>query len=319
MQIGYKLFAEDVAPKELIRRAVEAERAGFDFVEISDHFHPWLPEHQHSSFAWAILSAIAAKTDTLRLATGVTCPSIRYHPAIIAQAAATLQIISDGRFTLGVGAGERLSERIVGQGWPEVGDRHRRLREALEIIRMLWSGGTHSYRGEFLDLVDARVYDLPETLPDIVVAAGGPQAAALAAELGDGLFATDPDASLVEAWTAAGGDGPRWCEVPTAFAPTARAGAEAAHERFRFGPLGWKVLAELPDPAAFDQATQAIGVDAMEEAFACGPDVEVHAAAFQQFRDAGFDHLTLMDASTDPDAFMGFFQDELGPRLRQSA
>lgn len=319
MQIGYKLFAEDVAPKELIRRAVEAERAGFDFVEISDHFHPWLPEHQHSSFAWAILSAIAAKTDTLRLLTGVTCPSIRYHPAIIAQAAATLQIISDGRFTLGVGAGERLSERIVGQGWPEVGDRHRRLREALEIIRLLWSGGTHSYRGDFLTLQDARVYDLPETLPEIVVAAGGPQAAKLAAELGDGVFATDPDGSLIEAWTAAGGDGPRYCEVPTAFAPDARAGAEAAHARFRFGPLGWKVLAELPDPAAFDQATQAIRVEDMEEAFACGPDVEVHVAAFREFRDAGFDHLALMDGGPDPDAFFGFFQDELGPRLRASA
>ena len=319
MQIGYKLFAEDVAPKELIRRAVEAERAGFDFVEISDHFHPWLPEHQHSSFAWAILSAIAAKTETLRLATGVTCPSIRYHPAIIAQAAATLQIISDGRFTLGVGAGERLSERIVGQGWPEVGDRHRRFREALEIIRLLWSGGTHSYRGDFLTLQDARVYDLPETLPEIVVAAGGPQAAALAAELGDGLFSTDPDASLIEAWTAAGGDGPSYCEVPTAFAPDVRAGAEAAHERFRFGPLGWKVLAELPDPTAFDQATQSIRVEDMEEAFACGPDVERHVEVFSEFREAGFDHLVLMDASTDPDAFMGFFQDELGPRLRQSA
>jgi G6PDH family F420-dependent oxidoreductase len=317
MQIGYKLFAEDVAPNELIRRAVEAERAGFDFVEISDHFHPWLPEHQHSPFAWAILSAIAAKTSTLRLATGVTCPSIRYHPAIIAQAAATLQIISDGRFTLGVGAGERLSERIVGQGWPEVGDRHQRLREALEIIRLLWSGGTHSYRGDFLELHDARVYDLPDALPEIVVAAGGPQAAALAAELGDGLFATEPDASLLEAWRAAGGDGPRYGEVPTAFAPDERAGAEAAHRRFRFGPLGWKVLAELPDPTAFDQATKHVRVDDMTDAFACGPDVDRHAEVFGQFADAGFDHLALMDGGPDPDAFFAFFADELGPRLRQ--
>ncbi|WP_306232698.1 TIGR03557 family F420-dependent LLM class oxidoreductase [Agrococcus beijingensis] len=317
MQIGYKLFAEDVAPNELIRRAVEAERVGFDFVEISDHFHPWLPEHQHSPFAWAILSAIAAKTLTLRLATGVTCPSIRYHPAIIAQAAATLQIISDGRFTLGVGAGERLSERIVGQGWPEVGDRHQRLREAIEIIRLLWSGGTHSYRGEFLELHDARVYDLPDALPEIVVAAGGPQAAALAAELGDGLFATDPDASLLEAWRAVGGDGPRYGEVPTAFAPDERAGAEAAHRRFRFGPLGWKVLAELPDPTAFDQATQHVRVDDMTDAFACGPDVERHVEVFDGFREAGFDHLALMDGGPDPDAFFAFFADQLGPRLRQ--
>ncbi|MFC7431068.1 MULTISPECIES: TIGR03557 family F420-dependent LLM class oxidoreductase [unclassified Agrococcus] len=316
MQIGYKLFAEDVDPKELVRRAVEAERAGFDFVEISDHFHPWLPEHEHSSFAWAVLATIAAKTETLRIATGVTCPSVRYHPAIIAQAAATLQILSDGRFTLGVGAGERLSERIVGQGWPEVGDRHARLREALEIIRLLWSGGTHSYRGEHLQLVDARVYDLPEQLPPIVVAAGGPQAARLAADLGDGLFSTDPDASLVEAWTAAGGSGPRYAEAPTAFAPDVRAGAEAAHRRFRFGQLGWKVLAELPDPTAFDQATQAVRVEDMEEAFACGPDVERHVEVVRPFVEAGFDNVALMDASEDPDAFMAFFADELGPRLR---
>lgn len=316
MQIGYKLFAEDVDPKELVRRAVEAERAGFDFVEISDHFHPWLPEHEHSSFAWAVLATIAAKTETLRIATGVTCPSVRYHPAIIAQAAATLQILSDGRFTLGIGAGERLSERIVGQGWPEVGDRHARLREALEIIRLLWSGGTHSYRGEHLQLVDARVYDLPETLPEIVVAAGGPQAARLAAELGDGLFSTDPDASLVEAWTAAGGSGPRYAEAPTAFAPDVRSGAEAAHRRFRFGQLGWKVLAELPDPTAFDQATQAVRVEDMEEAFACGPGVERHVEVVQPFVEAGFDNVALMDASEDPDAFMAFFANELGPRLR---
>ncbi|GEK81040.1 TIGR03557 family F420-dependent LLM class oxidoreductase [Agrococcus baldri] len=319
MEIGYKLFAEDVAPKELIRRAVEAERAGFDFVEISDHFHPWLPEHRHSAFAWSILAAIAAQTQTLRLATGVTCPSVRYHPAIIAQAAATTQIISDGRFTLGIGAGERLSERIVGAGWPEVGDRHRRLREALEIIRMLWRGETCSYRGEFLRLEDARVYDLPETLPEIVVAAGGPQAAELAAELGDGLFATDPDPELIAAWERAGGSGPRYNEVPLAFAPDERAGAEAAHRRFRFGPLGWKVLAELPDPAAFDQATQTVRVEDMQEAFACGPDVERHVEVFEQFRGAGFDHLALNDAGDDPDGFFAFFADELGPRLRADA
>lgn len=319
MQFGYKLFAEDVAPKELIRRAVEAERAGFDFVEISDHFHPWLPEHRHSAFAWSILAAIAAKTETLRLATGVTCPSIRYHPAIIAQAAATTQIISDGRFTLGVGAGERLSEHIVGAGWPEVGDRHRRLREALKIIRLLWEGGTHSYRGEFLKLEDARVYDLPERLPQIVIAAGGPQAARLAAEAGDGIFATDPDASLLRAWADAGGSGPRYGEVPLSFAPDERAGAEAAHRRFRFGVLGWKVNAELPDPTAFDQATQTVRIDDMQEAFACGPDVERHLEVFAPFRDAGFDHLALNDAGDDPDGFFEFFANELRPRLRGDA
>ncbi len=163
MQIGYKLAAEAFGPTELIRQAVRAEAAGFDFVEISDHYHPWLDIQGHSPFAWTVLGAIAARTERIGLATGVTCPTVRYHPAIIAQAAATLALVSEGRFTLGVGSGERLNEHVVGTGFPEsVHERHRRLREALEIIRLLWRGGYQSYRGEYLQLSDARVFDLPD-------------------------------------------------------------------------------------------------------------------------------------------------------------
>ena len=161
MQIGYKLATEAFGPKELIRQAVLAERAGFDFVEMSDHYHPWLEAQGHSPFTWNLLSAIAMKTERIGLVTGVTCPSVRYHPAIIAQAAATLAIISDGRFTLGVGAGERLNEHVVGLGFPGAGVRHERFREALEIIRLLWQGGYQSYEGRYLQLEDARVFDLP--------------------------------------------------------------------------------------------------------------------------------------------------------------
>jgi alkanesulfonate monooxygenase SsuD/methylene tetrahydromethanopterin reductase-like flavin-dependent oxidoreductase (luciferase family) len=188
MQIGYKLASEGFGPNELIRQAVRAEEAGFDFVEMSDHFHPWLDAQGHSPFTWTVLGAIAARTERIGLATGVTCPTVRYHPAIIAQAAATLALVSQDRFTLGVGAGERLNEHIVGQGFPAVHDRHARLREALEIIRLLWSGGYHSYDGRHLRLEDARVFDLPERLPLIAVACSGPVSARIAAELGDGLF-----------------------------------------------------------------------------------------------------------------------------------
>jgi G6PDH family F420-dependent oxidoreductase len=188
MKFGYKLAAEGFGPKELIEQAVHAERAGFDFVEISDHYHPWLDVQGHSPFAWTVLGAIAAKTERIGLATGVTCPTVRYHPAIIAQAAATLQITSDNRFTLGIGAGERLNEHVVGQGFPSVRGRHERLHEALEIIKLLWQGGYQSYEGKHLQLEDARVFDLPDQLPVIAVAAGGKKAATLAAELGDGLF-----------------------------------------------------------------------------------------------------------------------------------
>ena len=176
MKLGYKLFSEGCGPNELVRQAVRAEEVGFDFVEISDHFHPWLYDHGHSPFAWSVLGSIAASTERLELSTGVTCPSIRYHPAIVAQAAATVALLSDGRFTLGVGSGEQLNEHIVGRGWPSVTERHEVFREALEIIRLLWSGGYQSYEGKYLQLEDARVFDLPETPPPIVVAIGGPRA-----------------------------------------------------------------------------------------------------------------------------------------------
>src|SRR3712207_2191063 len=208
MRIGYKLAAEGFGPKHLIQQAIRAEQAGFDFVEISDHYHPWLDVQGHSPFAWNVLSAIAVRTGTLGLATGVTCPSVRYHPAIIAQAAATLAIVSDGRFTLGVGSGERLNEHVVGQGFPSVRGRHERFREALEIIKLLWQGGYQSYEGKHLQLEDARVFDLPDRLPDIAVAVSGPESVKIAIELGDGLFATEPKKGLVERYAQGGGAGP---------------------------------------------------------------------------------------------------------------
>jgi G6PDH family F420-dependent oxidoreductase len=316
MQIGYKLFAEGYDPNEIVRQAVEAERAGFDFVEVSDHFHPWLHSHGHSGFAWSMLAAIAAKTERIGLATGVTCPSIRYHPAIVAQAAATTAILSDGRFVLGVGAGEQLNEHVVGRGWPSVTERHELLREALEIIRLLWSGGYRSYEGKHLRLEDARVFDLPGEQVPIAVAIGGKRGAAIAAELGDGIFATDPDAELIGAYEAAGGNGRKYAEVPLSWAPDEDAAAKSAHEMFRFGVLGWKVLTELPNPVNFEAATELVDVDTMREGFACGPDVERHLEVARRFADAGFDHLALINAGPDPDGFFEFFSEELATRLK---
>src|SRR5690606_6377281 len=189
MRIGFKLMAEQYGPRELVRQAVRAEEVGFDFVEISDHFHPWLHDQGHSPFAWVVLSAIAERTERIRIGTGVTCPILRYHPAVIAQASATIALLSKGRHFLGIGAGERLNEHVVGDGWPAVSQRHAMLREALEIIRLLWSGGYHSYDGEYLALEDARVFDLPETPPELIVALSGKSSASVAADLGDGMFA----------------------------------------------------------------------------------------------------------------------------------
>jgi G6PDH family F420-dependent oxidoreductase len=177
---------------------------------MSDHYHPWLEAQGHSGFTWSLLAAVAAKTERIGLATGVTCPSVRYHPAIIAQAAATLAIISDGRFTLGAGAGERLNEHVTGTGFPGRRVRHERLREALEIIRLLWQGGYQSYEGKHLQLEDARVFDLPAQPPPIAVAAGGPEATTIAADLDDALFATEPDGDLITTWRELGGHGPAY-------------------------------------------------------------------------------------------------------------
>lgn len=317
MKIGYKLSAEAFGGPELVRQAIAAERAGFDFVEISDHFHPWLEVQGHSPFAWSVLSAIAVQTERIGLATGVTCPTVRYHPAIIAQAAATVQILSEGRFTLGVGSGERLNEHVVGRGFPAAAARQAMLREAVDIIRSLWSGGYHSYDGRHLQLEDARLFDLPEEQPPIVVAAGGPSAARLAAQVGDGLFATEADPELVDVWREHGGHGPRYAEVPLAWAPTENQAAEAAWETSRWAVTGWPVMSELPNPVNFEAATTTVQLDDIRGQFACGPDVARHLEVARPFVDAGFDHLVAQNAGPDPDGFMSFFAQELAEPLRE--
>ncbi|MGW5555700.1 TIGR03557 family F420-dependent LLM class oxidoreductase [Micromonospora sp. NPDC003944] len=316
MQIGYKLASEGYGPQEIIRQAVLAERAGFDFVEMSDHFHPWLDAQGHSSFTWSVLGAIAAQTSTLGLATGVTCPTVRYHPAIIAQAAATMALISDGRFTLGVGAGERLNEHVVGQGFPSVRGRHERLREALQIIRLLWQGGYQSYEGRHLQLEDARVFDLPDTLPVIAVAASGEASARLAAELGDGLFATEADASIVEHYRRAQGSGPRYAEVPLAWATDEQQAVQAVMQTSRWLVTGWKVMSELPNPVNFDAASAHVEEKHIRQLFAVGPDPEPHVAKVRSYVEAGFDHIVLQNAGPDPDGFLDFFAGDLSARLR---
>ncbi|GGK42020.1 TIGR03557 family F420-dependent LLM class oxidoreductase [Nocardia camponoti] len=319
MQIGFKLIAEAFSPKDIVRQAVRAEQVGFDFVEMSDHFHPWLDVQGHSPFAWSTLGAIAERTDRIGLATGVTCPIIRYHPAIIAQAAATTAILSDGRFTLGIGAGERLNEHIVDEGFPPTPIRHHMLREALEIIRLLWQGGYRSYYGEYLSLADARVWDLPETPPVIAVAAGGHRAAEIAAELGGAMFAVEPDPALVRAYQDAGGDGPRYLEIGVAYADTPEAGAEAALRTNRFALGGWKVMSELPNPANFAAASTTVRASDMRAAMVCGNDPSDYVDVVRTARDAGYDRIALMNVGPNMDAFFDFYQSELDGALRKLA
>ncbi|MCA1224235.1 TIGR03557 family F420-dependent LLM class oxidoreductase [Streptomyces sp. 8L] len=317
VEVGYKLSAETYGPKELIRQAIRAEAAGFDFVEISDHFHPWLNSQAHSPFAWSVLGAVAASTERIHLATGVTCPTVRYHPAIIAQAAATVALISDGRFTLGVGSGERLNEHIVGPGFPAtVSERHSRLREAVEIIRLLWSGDYHSYEGRYFQIADARIFDLPSDSPHIAIAAGGAQAAKLAGELGDALFATEPKAAVVHAYRNEGGTGPKYAEVPVSWAADEGDAVRAAHEKWRLALMGWKVMSELPNPVNFEAASTTVREEDIRRNFACGTDLEHFVSAAKTFAHAGFDHIVLQNFGADPDGFLDFCSGGLVDRVR---
>lgn len=311
-KFGYKLMTEEHGPKALVQNAVLAEAAGFDFVSISDHFHPWLEAQGHSPFAWSVLGAIANATSSVGITTGLTCPIIRYHPAIIAQAAATLALLSDGRFTLAVGAGERLNEHVTGARWPSVPERHAMLAEAIGIFRLLWSGGVHTYRGEHFIVDHAQLYDLPDETVPVVLGVSGPASIELANKSADGIMTTVPDAALVKAFKK---KGPRYAEAALAFAPTVEAGRKLAHERFRFSAFDWSVNSELPNVAGFETATRFVKPEDLAEKIPAGPDPEVHLKAIQKYIDAGFDHIVLTGIGPDQAGFAKFFQDELNPRL----
>jgi len=313
---GWKLMAELHGPSELVRQAVAAEAAGVEFVAISDHFHPWISEHEHSPFAWSVLGAVAHATETVGIATGLTCPIFRYHPAVVAQAAATVATMSDGRFTLAVGAGERLNEHVTGEHFPAIDVRQAMLAEAIEMVRGLWCGDWFTKRGAFFDVEDARIYDLPDEPIPLVMGVSGPEGLDVAASCGvDGIMATDADPALVDGWARRGGGrAGTWTEVPFAWASDAQTALRLAHERFRFGAPGWKVMSELPNPVNFDAACAAVRPEDLAETIPHGPDPAPFAEAVARFRDAGFEHIAVVPVG-DPDATLAFWRDEVRPLL----
>jgi G6PDH family F420-dependent oxidoreductase len=317
IKLGYKLMSEEHGPADLVRNAARAEEAGFDFAAISDHFSPWLEEQGHAPLAWSILGAIANATSRIGLMTAVTCPIMRYHPAIIAQGAATLGVLSGDRFTLGLGAGERLNEHVIGEGWPGRGERHERLSEAIDIIQGLLAGELTNYRGAYFDLDHAHLYDRPETKPAVVIAAGGPEAARLAGRKGDGLIATEARPDLIEEFEAAGGAGPRYAEVAICYAEHEDAAQQIAHHYFRWTVTGWPVLAELPDTEGFAAATEHVTPETVAKMVTCGPSAERHLEAIERYLQAGYDHIILTQIGPDQAAFFDFFERELAPALRE--
>ncbi len=316
-KFGYKLMTEEHGPKALVENAVRAEQAGFDFVSISDHFHPWLESQGHSPFAWSVLGAIAHATSKIGICTGLTCPIIRYHPAIIAQAAATIAVMSDGRFTLAVGAGERLNEHVVGAAWPPIPQRHEMLGEAIEICRKLWSGKIVNYSGAYFDVDHAQLYDAPENDIDVIVGVSGEHSVALAAAHDAGMMATDADAQLVAKFREQAGDGAAvYGECSLAWAESEQAGLELARERFSFGALGWDVNSELKSVAGFEAATKFVKIEDLAEHTSAGPDAETHLKAVREFVDAGFVHVVLLGMGEDQAGFIDFCRDKLLPELR---
>jgi coenzyme F420-dependent glucose-6-phosphate dehydrogenase len=318
--IGYALSTEEHAPDALVRNARLAEEAGFEFALISDHYHPWIDRQGESPFVWAVIGAIANATDRLRLGTGVTCPTIRIHPAVVAQAAATAAALMPGRFFLGVGSGENLNEHVVGERWPPLAVRLEMLEEAIEAIRELWTGKLVSHRGKHYTIENARLYTLPHEPPPLVVAAAGPNAAELAGRMGDGLVGVSPQAEVVEAFDAAGGGGkPRYGQVQVCWAEDEQKAKQTALEWFPNIALPGDLSQELSQPAQFEDASELLSGDDMAEIVACGPDPERHVEMIGRFGEAGFDHVYIHQIGPDQEGFMDFYEREVLPRVSEQA
>ena len=319
-EFGYTMMTEQSRPDQLVRDLVGAEQAGFDFSVCSDHYQPWLEEQGHAGYAWSILGAAAQATERIGLMTYVTCPTIRYHPVIVAQKAATLGILSGNRFRLGLGAGENLNEHVVGERWPAVGVRHQMLGEAVRIIGSLFEGGDRNvnFRGDHFTVEQARLWDLPAERVPIGIAVSGEQSCRLAGRHGDLMIAVEPRAELGEMFDAAGGEGkPRVGQLALCYDADRDEAVRRAHEQFRWFGLGWKVNADLPNPESFDAATAFVTPDQVAEAISCGPELEEHVEAIRPFLEAGFTEIALVQIGGEQqEPFLRWAQDELLPALR---
>jgi G6PDH family F420-dependent oxidoreductase len=320
-RFGYTLMTEQAGPRALVRHAHDAERAGFDFEVMSDHYFPWLTEQGHAPNAWATLGAVTQSTERVELMTYVTCPTMRYHPAVVAQQAATVQLLSGNRFTLGLGAGENLNEHVVGRGWPPVNVRHEMLVEAVEIISALFDGGYVNFAGEHFRVDSAKLWDLPEVRVPVAVAVSGDQSVHRFAPLADAMIAVEPEAGLCEEWDrTARPDGRKIAQLPVSWDADRDAAITRAHEQFRWFAGGWKVNAELPGPAGFAAATQFVTEDDVAGSIPCGDDPDAVAAAVKPFLDAGFTDVALVQIGGEhQDGFIAAAEERILPALRALA
>jgi len=317
VQIGYMLSSEEHSGPDLVGFAQRAEAVGFDYAVISDHFHPWTNTQGQSPFVWSVLGGIAASTERIEVGTAVTCPTMRYHPAIVAQAAATVATMLPDRFFLGVGTGENLNEHIIGDGWPAYGARARMLEEAIELIRRLWSGEQTTHDGEFFTVETARLYSIPDRPPPIVVAASGPKSVAVAGRLGDGLMNFSPDPDVAAGFADAGGGGkPRYLQVNVCWADDEQQARKTARQVTPTIALPGEMGNLLPTPAHYEQAVSLVTEEDVAETIVCGPDPELHVQHIREAVEAGYDHIHIDQIGPDQEGFFQFYGSEVLPRLR---
>jgi coenzyme F420-dependent glucose-6-phosphate dehydrogenase len=316
LEIGYTLSCEEHGPRDLVRFASMAEDAGFPFALISDHYHPWTDTQGHSPFVWTVIGGVAQATERLRLGTGVTCPIIRIHPAVVAQAAATCASMMPGRFFLGVGTGENLNEHVLGGRWPPPDQRLEMLEEAIEVIRLLWRGGYQSHRGRYYTVEQARLYTLPEDPPPLLVAAKASKAMGLAGRAGDGLIGVAPDREALREFDEAGGTGkPRYGQVHVCWSEDEARARATAREWWPNSSLPGELGVELALPRHFEQAAELVSEEDVARAVVCGPDPERHLDAIREFADAGYDHVYVHQIGPDQEGMIRFYQREVLPKV----
>ena len=316
VEYGLTLSSEEHSPERLVEIAVGAEKVGFDFVSISDHFHPWISEQGHSPFVWSVLGAISSATDSIGVAVGVTCPTVRIHPAINAHAVATTARLLEGRFTWGVGSGENLNEHILGDGWPPADIRLEMLDEAIEVMRRLWTGESVTFRGEHYWVEDARIFDLPENLPPVIVSAFGDNAAKLAAEKGDGLWITGIRNDVIDTFRDNGGSGPIYSQLSLCWDPDRKAALDRATRLWPNTALPGQLAQDLRTVQHFEEAVKLIDSEQMEQAeLPLGPDPEPILDSIQKAAKAGIDHIYLHQIGDPLDGFLEFWEKEIRPAL----
>lgn len=312
---GLTLSSEEHSPSALVDIAVAAEDAGFDFVSISDHFHPWIGEQGHSGFVWAVVGALSSATSTIEVGIGVSCPIMRMHPVINAHATATCATLLEGRFTWGVGTGEALNEHVTGERWPPADLRLEMLDEAIGVVRKLWTGESVTHRGKHFTVEDARIFDLPQEPPPIVVSAFGEDAARLAAEAGDGLWTTGPRKDIIDIYRAEGGDGPVWSQLSLCWDRDREKAIDRAYRVWPQTALPGQLSQDLRTVFHFEQAVGSVKRDEIGESLPCGPEPGPIVDSIEQAVDAGVDHVYLHQIGDPTEGFIDFWLDEVRPKL----